>query len=489
MRKTGIREAADLAKIRALVGLKRRVQENRHRSILEILYEILRLSGYFAKAERTGDKETIRNLGLLTKIAGDFDEHGGTKNLYAFLSYLKLLREGTHDSYRCDPEDAVSVMTVHQAKGLEFPVVVIGAAMEGRFPVRARRSPYEIPSKLMRSGSPEVRDPHLVDERKLFYVAATRARDLLIIGTADVVNRRGGGPSEFIRELAGDRLAEAEQRGREVSQRSFRVEEVGGKSQEPRLRISYYQIAHYLQCPLRFRYYHVDGMADILTDEHYFGSAVHRALDLIHQDARAGKKIPEEEVALYVQRAWMPVWCRKKTAEAAEEERKSMEAAVVQISRYVREHGKYFGEVEGSESPFAFDLEGAVVAGRIDLVRRSAGDRKEIIDFKTSRSSSAASEQAELQMDLYSLGVEKSMNLDVGRRAVHFLEDGVVRGSGWNAARSEASRKYLCGIVAQIKEGEFKPRREYCAICAEFKGICPYFAKSPDSRKSGGGGA
>jgi len=67
--------------------------------------------------------------------------------------------------------------------------------MEGRFPVRARRSPYEIPCKLMRSGPPEVHDPHIVDERKLFYVAATRARDLLIIGTADVVNKRGGGPS------------------------------------------------------------------------------------------------------------------------------------------------------------------------------------------------------------------------------------------------------------------------------------------------------
>ena len=487
LRKIGIRDPADRANICALIDLKRRVQEGRHRSLLEVLYEILRISEYFAGAERDGDEEAVRNLGILTKIAGDFDEHSGTKNLYAFMSYLKLLREGAHDSYRRDPEDAVSVMTVHQAKGLEFPVVVIGAAMEGRFPVRARRSPYEIPCKLMRSGPPEVRDPHIVDERKLFYVAATRARDLLIIGTADVVNKRGGGPSEFIRELAGDRLAEAERRGRELSRQAFRVEEVGEKSHEPRLRLSYYQIAHYLQCPLRYRYFYVDGMANILSDKLYFGSAVHRALDLIHRDVMAGKKVTEEDAATYVGRAWMPVWSRKKGAEAAEEERKSMEAAVAQISRYVREHGKYFGDVEESERPFAFDLEGVVIAGRIDLVRAAAGGKKEIIDFKTSGSNVVAKEQADQQMDLYSLGLEKSVNLDVGRRAVHFLEDGVVCGFEWDSARSEAAGKKLCGIVGKIKKGDFKPRTEYCPTCVEFKGICPYFTKSTGSRKSGGG--
>jgi DNA helicase-2/ATP-dependent DNA helicase PcrA len=489
LRKIGIRDTADLAKIRALIDLKRRVREGRHRSLLEVLYEILRISGYFAGAERDGDEEVVRNLGILTKIAGDFDEHGGTKNLYAFMSYLKLLREGAHDSYRRDPEDAVSVMTVHQAKGLEFPLVVIGAAMEGRFPVRARRSPYEIPCNLMRSGPPEVRDPHIVDERKLFYVAATRARDLLIIGTADVVNKRGGGPSEFIRELAGDELAEAERRGRELRRRAYRVEEVGEKSHEPRLRLSYYQIAHYLQCPLRYRYFHIDGMANILSDKLYFGSAVHRALDLIHRDVMAGKKVTEDDAATYVGRAWMPVWSRKKGAEAAEEERKSMEAAVAQVSRYVREHGKYFGEVEESERPFAFDLEGVVIAGRIDLVRRAAGDKKEIIDFKTYASKIGSREQAEQQMDIYALGLENSSDLGVGRRTLHFLEDGVVRTTGWDATKCKAAGKKLCGIVGKIKKGDFKPRTEYCPICAEFKGICPYFTRSTGARKKGGGRA
>jgi len=483
LKKIGIRDGGDRDRILALIKLKAQVQEGRHYSLIEVLYEILRLSGYFARAEKKGDEEAVRNMGILTKIVNDFDEHGGTKNIYAFLSYLKLLREGAHDSYCHEPDDAVSVMTVHQAKGLEFPVVVIGAAMKGRFPVRERRSAYEIPRKLMRSGSPEVRDPHIVDERKLFYVAATRARDLLIIGTADIVNKRGGGPSEFISELAGAGLAEAERRGKDLSQRAFHVEEVGEKSHEPRLRLSYYQIAHYLQCPLRYRYFHVDGMASILSDRLYFGSAVHRALELLHRDLMAGKKVTEEDAATYVGRAWMPVWSRKRGPEAEEKERKSMEAAVAQVSRYVREHGKLFNVVEEAERPFAFEMEGAVISGIIDLIRKAAGGKKEIIDFKTFGSKTGSREQADLQMELYALGLERTSNLHVGRYTLHFLEDDVPLTEEWDPDKSVAIETRLREIIGKIKAGDFKPRLEYCPTCTEFKNICPYF-KSGAGRKT-----
>jgi DNA helicase-2/ATP-dependent DNA helicase PcrA len=487
LKKIGIRDTTDQAKIIALIELKSQVQEGRHHSFLEVFYEILRISGYFARAERGSDEEAVRNMGILTKIISDFDEHGGTRNIYSFLSYLKLLREGAHDSYCRDPDDAVSVMTVHQAKGLEFPVVVIGAAMHGRFPVRERRSAYEIPRKLMRSGSPEVRDPHIVDERKLFYVAATRTRDLLIIGTADIVNKRGGGPSEFISELAGAGLAEAERRGKDLSRRAFRVEEVGEKSHEPRLRLSYYQIANYLQCPLRYRYFHVDGMANILSDRLYFGSAVHRALELLHRDLMAGKKVTEDDVARYVGRAWMPVWSRKRGLEAEEKERKSMEAAVAQVSRYVREHKRFFAAAEEAERPFAFDLEGVVIAGKIDLVRSAAGNKKEIIDFKTYGSKIGSREQAELQMDIYALGLKNSAEIKVGRQTLHFLEDGVVWTTGWDAKKCETVSKKLCGIIGKIKVGDFKPRVEYCPICTEFKNVCPYYNSNSGTRMDGKG--
>lgn len=80
----------------------------------------------------------------------------------------------------------------------------VHVAMNGRLPTRRRRDHYEGPHELCARGPPEVEDPHLVDERKLFYVAATCACELLILSTADVVNKCGGGPSPFLVEMLGE---------------------------------------------------------------------------------------------------------------------------------------------------------------------------------------------------------------------------------------------------------------------------------------------
>lgn len=160
----GIMDERDTQKILSMIELKNKVQMRQHKSLLEVLYEIFRISGYFNKAEKQKDIEAVRNLAILTRIIGEFDSYGGTTNLYPFLSYMKILKESSLDSFVKPPEDAVQVMTVHQAKGLEFPVVVIGAAMEGRFPIKIRRKKYEIPYGLMKSGKPEVPDHHFVDD-------------------------------------------------------------------------------------------------------------------------------------------------------------------------------------------------------------------------------------------------------------------------------------------------------------------------------------
>lgn len=105
-------------------------------------------------------------------------------------------------------DDAVQIMSIHQAKGLEFPVVVMGSVVDGRLPISQHAETFEIPHHLRASGRPEVEDPHLVDERKLFYVAATRARDLFIIGASDVKSEFGGGLSIFLEEMFGDNQIE-----------------------------------------------------------------------------------------------------------------------------------------------------------------------------------------------------------------------------------------------------------------------------------------
>ena len=86
-------------------------------------------------------------------------------------------------------------MTIHQAKGLEFPVVVIGSAVEGRIPKRRRSETFPLPDELRLSKDEDVDDLHMLDQRKLFYVGMTRAKDILVFGTS---NQRGCDTSLFL---------------------------------------------------------------------------------------------------------------------------------------------------------------------------------------------------------------------------------------------------------------------------------------------------
>ncbi len=104
--------------------------------------------------------------------------------------------------------DAVAVMTVHKAKGLEFPIVFLVGLVDGRFPAAGRRDPLAIPAALL-AGPPVEGDAHLREERRLFYVGMTRARDeLLLSHAADYGGRRARRVSPFVLEALDVPLAD-----------------------------------------------------------------------------------------------------------------------------------------------------------------------------------------------------------------------------------------------------------------------------------------
>ena len=154
-----------------------------------MLYAFLRDAGVLARlaaSDSVAAEEELRN------IARFFDIVRGQSSLLAddravFVArHLDTLIEAGDDppTADLDPDaDAVAVLTVHKAKGLEFPVVFMPGLVAGRFPTHARREPLAIPLALVKETLPEG-DFQLQEERRLFYVGMTRARDELVLSYA-----------------------------------------------------------------------------------------------------------------------------------------------------------------------------------------------------------------------------------------------------------------------------------------------------------------
>ena len=252
--------------------LRRYIQLAHERPAGEVLYAYLRDAGVIARlaaSDSVAAEEELRN------IARFFDIVRGQSSLLAddravFVArHLDTLIEAGDDppTADLDPDvDAVAVMTVHKAKGLEFPVVFMPGLVAGRFPTHARREPLAIPLSLVKETLPEG-DFQLQEERRLFYVGMTRARDELVLShAADYGGQRARRVSPFVLEALDlpwppARLGRARRPRRRWS--GSRPLERAEAQPAPRRRgdeplvLSFYAIDDYMTCPLKYKYAHL----------------------------------------------------------------------------------------------------------------------------------------------------------------------------------------------------------------------------------------
>ncbi|HBG00697.1 MAG TPA: DNA helicase PcrA [Firmicutes bacterium] len=168
-------------------------------TLTELTESVLEQSGYLSELESEADQEAmarIENLREFLSVTSQFEAEVSPTDLGAFLEHVALINEV--DSYDAQA-DAVSMMTLHASKGLEFPVVFIVGMEEGIFP--HARSSFE--------------EEQLEEERRLAYVGMTRAEDRLILTCSRQRTLYGAvqlNPvSTFVREIANDFLEETGQ--------------------------------------------------------------------------------------------------------------------------------------------------------------------------------------------------------------------------------------------------------------------------------------
>ncbi len=314
-----------------LEALKRHSLLNKSLHASEIFVHIVKDLGIedAVKEETMQAAENREFIEQFYKKIENFSQTNDDKSLHNFLLLLDLEQEAGNDGeIKFNPDsgpESIKVMTIHSAKGLEFKYVFVINMVDQRFPTREKSDAIEIPTALIKDILPEG-DFHLQEERRLFYVAITRAKtNLYLTWAKDYGGTREKKPSVFLAETG---LVPSEK----ISKATGKV--VFGKPMRQSLEVyvpptqfSYSQLNDFETCPLKYKYQHylklpVEGSCHLS-----FGQTIHKVfedylklyktnIDLPQQDLFGGKPLdvlPKFEFLeqLY-QKNWVDDWYKDK---------------------------------------------------------------------------------------------------------------------------------------------------------------------------------
>ena len=485
----------------------------------ELLYRFLRGSGLLARlveSDTPAAEEALQNIAHFFEIVRAQSALLADDRAIFVARHLGTLIEAGDDpaTAELDPDaDAVAVLTVHKAKGLEFPVVFLPGLVAGRFPLVGRGETLALPPGVGR-GAPATPETALAEERRLCYVAMTRARDeLLLSHAADYGGARARRVSPFVLEAldlpaasgvpgAGARVSTPVERlaGFEATAAPASLPE--GPITEP-LSLSFYQIDDYLTCPLKYKYAHVLRVP--LAPHHaiIYGSALHKAVQLFHNRQARGVLMTEAELSEAFEAAWSNEGFVSRDHEEARLEagraalrrfREAQLAPDAVIPTYVeREFSFSLGgdrvrgrwdrvDIEPAGEGTAPEAGASSAAPIADVVSPTLGmlgpERVTITDYKSSdvRDPAKARQRAResLQLQIYAMGYEAMTGRLPDAVALHFLESGLVGRVDVDPKRLARARARIARAATGMRARDYTPTPDYlaCTYCA-FRDICP----------------
>ncbi len=506
----GVAGTAREAAHRMLADLDRSARDVARLRTGEVLYKYLQESGLLAKLSRDAapeDEVRVKNIARFfesVKAYGDVAEHD---RVTSFVTHLDLLREAGDDPAvaEADPdEDAVHVLTVHKAKGLEFPVVFLVSCAEQKFPVQRRREAIPFPDALAKETLAPA-DAHIHEERRLFYVAMTRAKDELVLtSAADYGTARARKVSRFVVEaldLPSAAPLPRKSQAREALARHQPVSEPPPLPEAPipeteTLRLSSTQIDDYRTCPLKYRYIHILRVPLLTHHRVVYGHAVHEAVQQLFEARLVGRAFGEEDLLGAFRAAWVSEGFLSR-----EHEERRLAAGEETLRRFFQQQEEDPWLPTAVEEEFAFGLDAGVnplpsaargltrVQGRYDLVVERGG-HVSIVDFKTGAVDDAkkARERAKesLQLDVYALAHMKTKGRLPEWVELRFLESGLAGGKRPTLEEATQTEALVREVAALIRRREFgaKPSWNACGQCP-FRDICPHTARGPESEAQG----
>jgi len=423
-----------------------------------------------------GDRGEIvfYNLGKFSQLISDFETihyHSQPKEKYeSFANFLQYsaqeaYSEGWQDNQYANP-DAVRIMTIHQAKGMQWPVVFIPALLRNRFPSAGHggRSVWHLIPKagIKRQSRYE---GSIEDERRLFYVAMTRSQKFLHMTWAPIPgkNNRYHRASEFWNDILVSKFVKRRLPDYSVRKRLVPTPRKGVEN----VVFSFSNLKYFFECPYQFKLRILYGFNAPIHEALGYGRSLHNVLAEVHARAQRRDFVNEKEVGPLIERHLHVPY-------AYQALKQKLEAAARKvIHAYIHDNKADFKNIEFSEKQIEIGLEdGVSVVGRIDLVRRIDTGETTIVDLKSS-DRAQPEDVTETQLHIYALGYEEL----TGRRAdyveIYELDEGKRKPRSVDDDFIEDVKHKMAGAAGSLRQGDLPavPSAPKCKTC-DYKGMC-----------------
>ncbi len=376
--------------------------------------------------------------------------------------------------------DAVNILTVHSAKGLEFPAVFLVNLVSARFPTTQRHEQIPIPEALIKELLP-TGDYHLEEERRLFYVGMTRARDSLYFTAAKYYGegKREKKLSPFIIEAVGEeRLKTLESQTSSAKQLSLleweKVEAEPGEAlhAKPLNYLSYSQVETFKTCPLQYKYRYVLRIPVPPSAALTFGDTMHRTMRDFYELVIAGADPDKNTLLTLYGRNWSSLGFGDKRYE------EKMKNQGEKLLEEFWAKGYDPKRVPTNlEQPFKIKITPQLqLGGKIDRVDQLENDKIEIIDYKTGAAPKSRDVASDLQLTVYALAAtDKGLYRKPPEKVIvsfYFFEGQEKISATRTQEQLEQVRSEIAQKAKEIASSDFAPTPgKHCDFC-EFRLIC-----------------